>query len=129
MRMINPVVDKFIDWVKKKVKIELLRTITSVAMIFLMVDAILSGIAVNLFLNRTAVENKINVKNMDKAIEQYMQINKNEKLANTINKVWSNEKMVKTFPNIKLTTAEGKTVLVKELFPEIKPYIYKFQED
>lgn len=129
MRMINPVVDKFIDWVKKKVKIELLRAITSVAMIFLMADAILSGIAVNLFLNRIAVENKINVKNMDKAIVKYMKINENPKLADTINKLWSNEKMVKTFPNIKLTTAEGKTILVKELFPEIKPYIYKFQEE
>ena len=35
--------------------------------------------------------------------------------------------MLTTFPNITITTKTGEVIRVKELLPEIKPYIYKFE--
>lgn len=37
-------------------------------------------------------------------------------------KYLNDEKMLKTFPNLKVTDTNGDIVLVKEVFPEIQPY-------
>ena len=51
----------------------------------------------------------------------------NQDKRNFINKFWGNKKMLTTFPNITITTKTGEIIRVKELLPEIKPYIYKFE--
>ena len=35
--------------------------------------------------------------------------------------------MIRTYPNLTLTLANGKTVYIKDLTPDIKPYYYKFK--
>lgn len=37
--------------------------------------------------------------------------------------------MIMTFPNIALRTKDGKKVYVRDLLPDIKPYIYKFENN
>ena len=49
IKIINPIIDKFIDYIKKKVNIKYLKALTCVATIFMIFNAITSGIAIDLF--------------------------------------------------------------------------------
>lgn len=127
MTVINPFVDKIIEFLKKKINIKILKIIVLVIFIFLMIDCILSGIAIECYLTRQAVENELDVPNKEKTIAEYELINSNEKLTAIINKFWNDKKMVMTYPNLTITLNDGSIVKVREYLPEIKPYYYKFK--
>lgn len=126
MTVINPFVDRIIEFLKKKINIKILKIIVLVIFIFLMIDCILSGIAIECYLTRQAVENELDVPNKEQTIAEYELINSNEKLTAIINKFWNDEKMVMTYPNLTITLNDGSIVKVKEYLPEIKSYYYKF---
>jgi len=126
MRIINPQVDKFIDYIKKHIKIGPLKVITCIGTVFMLVNALASAAAVNLFLMRMAVENDLDIKNKEQTVAQYTEIYGNPKKAEFINKFWGNKKMIKTYPNVTIQLKDGKIVYVKDLLPEIQPYAYKF---
>lgn len=127
MTVINPFVDKIIEFLKKKINIKILKIIVLVIFIFLMIDCILSGIAIECYLTRQAVENELDVPNKEKTIAEYELINSNEKLTAIINKFWNDKKMVMIYPNLTITLNDGSIVKVREYLPEIKPYYYKFK--
>lgn len=126
MTVINPFVDRIIEFLKKKINIKILKIIVLVIFIFLMIDCILSGIAIECYLTRQAVENELDVPNKEQTIAEYELINSNEKLTAIINKFWNDEKMVMTYPNLTITLNDGSIVKVREYLPEIKSYYYKF---
>ena len=126
MKIINPQVDKFIEYIKKKIKIKYLRTIICIGTVFMLINAIASGIAMNLFLMRMAVENDLDIKHKEKTIEQYNEIYGDSEKSEFIHKYWGNKKMIKTYPNVTIQLKNGKIVYVKDLLPEIQPYVYKF---
>lgn len=126
MKVINPQVDKIIEYIKRKIDIKYLKIVICVGMIFMIVNAMLSGIAMNLFLMRMSVENDLNIKDKEKVTEQYMKIYGDKEKAKFIYKFWGNEKMLMTYPNVTIQLEDGNVVYVKNLLPEIKPYIYKF---
>jgi len=66
--------------------------------------------------------NNINVENKAETVEIYEET-KNNKF---INKYWNDEKMLKTFPNIKLEDKDGNMVYIDSLLPDIQTYYYKF---
>ena len=64
LRVINPRVDKFIDWVKSKWKsIIALRAATVLLIVFLFIDFLISGYAIYVFLVKASVEKNIAVEN------------------------------------------------------------------
>lgn len=128
MKIINPQVDKIINFIKTKMNLKLLKTITAISMIFMIVNALASAIAMHLFLMRMAVENDLNIKNKEQTIAEYNEIYGDPEKVEFINKFWGNKKMIKTYPNITLRLVDGSIVYVHDLLPEIKPYIYKFNE-
>ena len=71
------------------------------------------------------IEKNISVYNQEEIKEKYDKIKNNEKLDNIINFLWSNEKMIKTFPNIKIKDKDFNTIYLNSLLPEIKPYYLK----
>lgn len=126
MRIINPQVDKFIDYIKKKVNFKLLKLIICICTVFMIINALASATAMNLFLMRMSVENDLNIKDKEKTILQYNKIYGNPEIAELINKFWGNKKMITTYPNVTIKLEDGGKVYVKNLLPEIKPYYYKF---
>ncbi len=128
MKVINPKIDKFIDWCKKKVNIKFSKIITLIIFIFLIIDCIISGIAISFCLIRKSVENDLDINNKEKAIKIYNKVYNNEELSKFIYKYWNDEKIVKTYPNLTLTLRDGKIMYIKDFTPEIKPYYYKFKE-
>ena len=128
MRVINPRVDKLIDWLKTKININVAKTLTLITTILLFIDCFASGFAISFCLIRKSVENNLNIANKEQTIEAYNKIYGNEKLKEFIYKYWNDEKMVLTYPNLTLKLEDGKIMYVKDLTPEIKPYYYKFNE-
>lgn len=128
MRVINPRVDKLIDWLKTKININVAKTLTLITTILLFIDCVASGFAISFCLIRKSVENNLNIANKEQTIEAYNKIYGNEKLKEFIYKYWNDEKMVLTYPNLTLKLEDGKIMYVKDLTPEIKPYYYKFNE-
>lgn len=128
MRVINPRVDKLINWLKTKININVAKTLTLITTILLFIDCVASGFAISFCLIRKSVENNLNIANKEQTIETYNKIYGNEKLKEFIYKYWNDEKMVLTYPNLTLKLEDGKIMYVKDLTPEIKPYYYKFNE-
>ncbi len=128
MKVVNPRIDKFINWLKTKINLKLGKILTFSTVIFLAIDCIISGIAISLCLIRKSVEFDLNVANKEKTVEVYNRIYNNPNLSDFINQYWNDEKMVKTYPNLTLSLANGETIYIKDLTPEIKPYYYKFKE-
>ncbi len=131
LKVFNPKVDKFLDWVKLKAngKTKLLKAIVLTMIIFLFLDFLATGIASDFYFTRITVENDLPVANKEKVVEKYNYLYKeNPKLANIIYKFWGNEVMVKTLPNATIMLENGDLVLAKNYSPDIKPYYYKFKK-
>lgn len=121
----NPRIDKFINWIKAKIS---LKALTLSVTLILLIDCIITGIAMSFFLIRMIAKNNLNVPNKEIIIEEYDNIYNNEKLSNFIYKYWGDRKMIKTFPNIKVQDIDGNIIYIDSLLKDIKPYYFKFFE-
>ena len=90
------------------------------------VDCIISGYAINLFTIRIVAENNLNVENKEIIFQINNELNKSEFRTKLRNTFFSNEKMIKTYPNLKVEQVDGSIIYFKDLLPEIKPYFIKF---
>lgn len=126
LRVVNPKIDKFIDWLKEKMNLVVLRAVTAIFILFLFVDCLFSAYAIDVFLIRVCVENDVPIANKVQTEAMYDEIYSNEKTANFIYKYIGNEKMLITYPNLTVTLEDGTLKKVKEYYPEIKNYYYKF---
>lgn len=122
IRKINPIIDRVIDKIKEKVSVEVLKCIVLAIIVFLFLDCMATAVAQRIFLAKMAFLNNINVENKAETVEIYEET-KNNKF---INKYWNDEKMLKTFPNIKLEDKDGNMVYIDSLLPDIQTYYYKF---
>ena len=61
--------------------------------------------------------------------EQYNKITGNKKRSELIQTFWGDEKMIKTYPNLTIQLEDGNVVYIKDLLPNVKTYIYKFDEN
>jgi len=128
MKIINPEVDKFIDFIKRHINIKYLKIATCLGITFMIVNILASGAAMYLFLMRMSVENDLNIKNKEATIIKYNQIYGDTSKSELIHKYWGNKKMIMTYPNVTIKLEDGNVVYVKNLLSEIKPYVYKFEQ-
>lgn len=126
MKVINPKVDKIIDFIKKKVNIRIIKTIVLVLFVFLLVDCAISGLAIEYYLVRQTVQNNLDVSNKNDIVKIYDKIYSNDNRVKIINKFFNDEKMVITYPNLTITLKDGTVRRVREYLPDIKPYYFKF---
>lgn len=94
----------------------------SVAIIFLFIDCCITGFAEKLFFSRLVTSNNLELsKNYDYILD-YNQMQQNPKFRDFVEKYWNDEKMLKTFPNLKLTSKDGSIIYVSDLLKDITPY-------
>lgn len=123
MCSLNPKVDRLIEWIKSKISMPKLKTITSSLIIFLLIDCIITGYAISLFIIRMIEKNNLDVQNKEIISSQYSKIyEENPKRAEFIYKFWGDKKMLKTFPNLKITDKNGNIIYMDSLLPDIQPY-------
>lgn len=117
MKIINPYIEKGIDKLSKKA----FNIITIAGTIFLLFDLIITAFGLKVFYTRLVKEHDLNLKN-ENAIIVNEQILDNEFIQYLSNNVFTDEKMLKTFPNIKFEDSNGRIIWIKDLLPNIQPY-------
>lgn len=122
----NPRIDRLINWIKNKLSVKALKTLTISVTVLLLIDCIVTGIALSVFLVRMVHNYDLNVPNKEIIMQKYDDIYSDEKLSNFIYKYWGDKKMLKTFPNLKVQDCYGNMVYMDELLNDIKPYYYRF---
>ena len=129
MSDINKRVDKLIDFLKKKISMGILKTAVVLVSIFLAFDLGITAYALQMFTIRIVYDNNLNVANKQYIDEQYEKIYvKDTKQKEFILKYFDDEKMIKTFPNLRVTTKNGAVIYVNNLYKDIKPYYVKVFE-
>lgn len=128
MSDINPRIDKFIDFVKSKIPANYMKTVIIVSILFLSFDLGITVYALQMFSVRIIHENNLNVSNKQLMDTIYEKIYVNDqKQKDFIYKFFDNEKMIKTFPNIKIEDVDGNILFFRDYVKDIKPYYYNFR--
>lgn len=120
IRLINPYIERFIDKIPKK----LFSILTIGGTIFLILDLLITAFGLQVFYTRFTKKYDLNiVEDKNLMVSQEVLDSKFvQKLSNTI---FTDEKMLKTFPNIKYEDNDGNIIWVKDILTDIKPYYYK----
>ena len=126
LKSVNPKIDKFIDWLLKKINIVFCKIVTGGLIIFLFIDCLFSAYAINVFLLRVCVEENLPVEHRAQAEELYHEVYDDEEKAEFIYKYFSNEKMILTYPNLTITLEDGSLKRVAEYYPDIRNCYYRF---
>lgn len=125
VKRVNPRVDEIIDKLKNKIPSFKQKSFVSLTSILLLVDCIVSVVALDYYKIRVIVENNIDVENFEYFSNRYDKIYSDEKKKKFIETCWGNEVMIKTFPNIKVNDKAGNIVYLNSFYPEIQNYYYK----
>lgn len=122
----NPKIDKFINWCKSKISLKTLKSLTLTVTIIMLIDFIITGVAMYFFLIRMIAQNDLDVPKKEIVAQKYEDIYNNEKLSDFIYKYWGDRKMIRTFPNIKVEDVNGNIIYIDSLLKDIQPYYFKF---
>ena len=122
----NPRIDRLINWIKSKLSVKALKALATTVTLVLLIDCIVTGIALSFFLIRMVNDYDLNVPNKEIIVHKYEDIYKDEKLSNFIYKYWGDKKMLRTFPNLKVQDIDGNMIYMDSLLSDIQPYYYKF---
>ena len=125
IKVVNVRVDNIILKIKEKIPMKVLKTTIVVVTIFLFVDCIATCYAQKQFLNRMVIEKNIQVDDIEKVSEEYKNLKYNKTLNGIVLKFWNDEKMIRTFPNMKIEDKYKNVIYIDNLLPEIKPYYFK----
>ena len=113
---INPYIDRCIDKIFNKISHIFLKTMITFITLFMTVDGIITCYALDNFLVRVSNEYNITINGIDE-----------EKRINTaVEKVFSNEKMMMTYPNIIVVNDKNEVVYLESILTDVKNYYYKF---
>lgn len=121
----NPQIDKVIDKLISKVSKKGLKVIISIGILLIFADFLISSFALKMLFARLVTTYNLELANYDEYIYECSELYKNENIKNFTLKYFSDEKMLKTFPNIKLTGKDGNIIFVKDLLKDIQPYYVK----
>ncbi len=120
IRLINPYIERFID----KIPAKLFGITTIAGTILLMLDLLITAFGLQVFYTRFTNTYNLNLKE-----EKYLMVSQEvldnkviQKLSNTM---FSDEKILRTFPNIKYKDDDGNIIWVKDILTNIQPYYFK----
>lgn len=120
MRLINPYIERMIDSIPKKI----FNFLTIFLTVFLLFDLLFTSFGLKVFYTRLIKEHNLQMKDQRNLMvtDEIMQSDIVQYLSKT---AFSDEKVLKTFPNIKYEDKEGNIIWVKDLLTNIRPYYYR----
>lgn len=118
MTYVHPRIEKLLDKINPKA----LKPITIVLTIFIFIDFVVTGFALKMFYVRLVKNYNLDIQGVEDYIDEYTKIYENPKMKEFIDKYFSDEKMLKTFPNIKVTKKDGNVIWICDILKNIQPY-------
>ena len=129
IKSVNPKVDKMIDTIRNTFHPNIVKVTMAIGMVAMLLDALVSCLAINYFSLRVTIDNNLEVQNMELVQEYYNEVYVNRpELAEFIYKYWGDEFMLMTYPNMTIELANGDIIPIRKLYPDIKPYYFKFSD-
>lgn len=125
IRRINPAIDKIIYKINSKIPKITLPIIFDILVTYLVFDCVISCIGMNVFFSRMIYTYNLDVKDSEIYKFAYEKILENEDWYEFCEKHFSNEKMLRTYPNLKLEDTNGNIILFRNILTDIKPYYIK----
>lgn len=123
---VNPKIDKLLNFIKGKFSEKTLKIVIIFFVIFLIFNFFISSFALKLFYIRVIHNNDLKVENRVEIEQQYKDIEENEIMKKIIEIFFDDQRMIQTYPNLKVIDLDGKVWYFTEFFPDIQPYFYKF---
>lgn len=121
MAHINPKVDRLIEKIPKNI----LKNTTIILTILLFLDFLITCFALKMFYVRLVNNYELDIKGVDRYLEEYTNLYEQPKVKEFVDTHFSNEKMMKTFPNIKITQKDGTIVWIFDILTDIQPYYFR----
>ena len=120
IRLINPYIEILIDKIPKKI----FKVTTTILTIFLLFDLLFTSFGLKVFYTRFLQENNIEMKDQrDLTVSE--EILNNSVVKRLSETVFSDENVLKTFPNIKFEDKDGNIIWVKDVLTDRQPYYFK----
>lgn len=120
IRLINPYIERFID----KIPAKLFGIITIGGTILLILDLLITAFGLQVFYTRFTNTYNLNLKE-DKYLMVSQDVLDNKIIQKLSNTMFSDEKILRTFPNIKFKDDDGNIIWVKDILTDIQPYYFK----
>ena len=108
---INPVLDKIINKIYEKLSIVLIKFTVVIITLFMTIDGLVTCYAIDNFLLRVANEYNITINGIEN--KEY-------------NNIFSNEKMMMTYPNMIVVSDKNENLYLESILKDVKNYYYKF---
>lgn len=121
----NPKVDRLIDKLTNKITIKGLKIFIVIFILLIFVDFMVTSFALKMFFTRLVSTYDLKLENQQEYIYECGKLYESENIKNFTLKYFSDEKMLKTFPNIKLTGENGEIIFVRDILKDIQPYYIK----
>ena len=118
MTHIHPKVDKLLD----KIKPNILKNVTIVLTILIFIDFLMTGFALKMFYVRLVNHYDLDIQGVDEYIETYTKLYEQPEIKKFVDTHFSDEKMLKTFPNIKVIKKDGNIIWLCDILKNIQPY-------
>ncbi len=115
---IHPKVDNFLEKIPKRI----LKSTTIILIVLLFLDFLITCFALKMFYVRLVNDYDLDIKGVDKYLEKYTELYENPNVKKFVDTHFSNEKMLKTFPNIKVTQNNGNIIWICDILVDIQPY-------
>lgn len=125
MSHFNPNIDKLINHIKKKISLPILKLAVILTILVIFVGSLFTSFALKMFFVRISLKYNIELEAYDDDILTCSKLYENEKIKEFTLLHFSDERMLKAFPNIKLNTKNGDIIYVSELLKDIQPYYIK----
>jgi len=128
---VNVKVDKLIDKIRDKFKnkTKVIRGIVTGIIVFLFLDCIYTAIALQFFYVRLQKNYNLELQGVAKYAESYTKLyDENEAVKNYIDKYLNDEKILKTFPNLRVLDKDGNMIYIDSVIKTIQPYYIKIYE-
>jgi len=125
MLVVNPIIDRMLNWLKEKLGAKIGRTVLGTIIVFLAIDWLISTAAVGMFLTRMVAQNDLNVENKTVLTRVYDILYNNKIISDITYKYFGDERLLRNFPDLKTTDVNGKIIYFKDLLPDIQPYYLK----
>lgn len=122
MTHFNPLVDRLIDKIPKIY----IKTVAIIGITIIIVNCLITAFALKMFFARLVQNNNLELQSTQEYLLEYTKLyNENEKIRKITDRFFSDEKMLKTFPNIKVTGKNGEIIFISDILNNIQPYYFR----
>lgn len=122
-KLVNPFIERTIDKLPKK----WFDIVAIVGSVFWFVDLLITSFGLKIFYTRLTTEYNLELKG-ENILTIKQEVLNNEFINWLSNNIFTNEKILKTFPNIKFETYNGEIIWVKDILTDIQPYYFKISD-